>query len=223
MGHTYYVLEDERDYNEVISERTYQFSFTCWVVEVLKKFETFKEVNYLRTFLAILPTTAPEDNEAVCNSTTRVLDELLAKFKCSRILSIRGYQLSELPHSIGTSMYLRYLNLSLTAIKGLPDSVVTLLHLLLHGCKSLTKLPQSIGNLTNLRHLDIRGTDQLQEMPPQIGNLKALRTLLKFIVSKGSGSRITVLRNLSKLQGKLSISGLHKHGGTSRVNDGVGE
>ncbi|KAL6319950.1 hypothetical protein AAG906_037026 [Vitis piasezkii] len=161
--------------------------------QVLKKFETFKEVNYLRTFLAILPTAAPEDNEAVYNSTTRVLDELLAKFKCLRILSIRGYQLSELPHSIGTSMYLRYLNLSLTAIKGLPDSVVTLLHLqtlLLHGCKSLTELPQSIGNLTNLRHLDIRGTNQLQEMPPQIGNLKALRTLLKFIVSKGSGSSL---------------------------------
>ncbi|RVW40796.1 putative disease resistance RPP13-like protein 1 [Vitis vinifera] len=214
-GDMYCILEDGWNHHQVISEGTHHFSFACRVEVMLKQFETFKEVNFLRTFLAVLPTAAPEDDEAVCNSTTRELDKLLAKFKRLRILSLRGCQISELPHSIGNSMYLRYLNLSLTAIKGLPDSVGTLFHLqtlLLHGCKRLTELPRSIGNLTNLRHLDITDTDQLQKMPPQIGNLIDLRSLPKFIVSKDSSLRITALRNLSQLRGKLSILGLHYAG-----------
>ena len=213
-GDMYCILEEGGSYLEVISERTRHFSFTSHVEDVFKKFETYKEANFLRTFLA-LSTAAPEDDEAVCSSTTRVLDELLAKFKRLRTLSLRGCQIRELPNSIASLMYLRYLNLSLTAIKQLPDSVSTLFNLqtlLLHGCRRLAELPQSVGNLTNLRHLDITDTDQLQKMPPQIGNLIALRILSKFIVSERSSLRITALRNLSQLRGKLSISGLHNVG-----------
>ena len=177
-------------------------------------FETFKEVNYLRTFLAISP--IPDGHDAaVCGPTTRVLNELLTKFKCLRILSLRGCQVRDLPNSIASLMYLRYSNLSQATIQRLPDSVGTLFNrqtLLLHGCNRLNELPQSIGNLVNLRHLDIRDTDRLQELPPQIGNLIAVRTLSKFIVSKDSSIRITALRNLSQLRGKLSVLGLHNAG-----------
>ena len=91
-GDMYCILEEGGSYLEVISERTRHFSFTSHVEDVFKKFETYKEANFLRTFLA-LSTAAPEDDEAVCSKTTRVLDELLAKFKCLRILSLRGCQI----------------------------------------------------------------------------------------------------------------------------------
>ncbi|KAL6327579.1 hypothetical protein AAG906_021870 [Vitis piasezkii] len=150
---------------------TRHFSFTSHVEDVLEKFETFKEANYLRTFLAS-STAAPEDDEAVCSSTTRVLDELLAKFKCLRTLSLRGCQIKELPNSIASLMYLRYLNLSLTAIEQLPD--LSTLFIYKHCYYTAAG-----GWLSYLKY-------QLQEMPQEIGNLIALRILSNFIVSKSS-------------------------------------
>ena len=43
-----------------------------------------------------------------------------------------------------------------------------------------------------------------------MSNLTNLQTLPRFIVSKGGGSRIGELKNISNLQGVLSISKLHE-------------
>ncbi|GKV37127.1 hypothetical protein SLEP1_g45189 [Rubroshorea leprosula] len=65
----------------------------------------------------------------------------------------------------------------------------------------------TIGNLIDLHHLDTTDTPSLKEMPSGIGNLKNLVTLSKFIVGKASGmmTRLSDLKNLSQLRGRLSI------------------
>ncbi|GLT96336.1 hypothetical protein SLE2022_139640 [Rubroshorea leprosula] len=118
-------------------------------------------------------------------------------------------ELTKLPTTIGNLINLHHLDLSCTKIQCLPESVGSLLFLqtlLLSSCDELTKLPTTIGNLIDLHHLDITYTLNLRTMPLEIGNLKNLVTLSKFIVGKASGMmRLSALKNLSKLQGRLSI------------------
>ncbi|CBI40166.3 unnamed protein product, partial [Vitis vinifera] len=76
-----------------------------------------------------------------------------------------------LPYWIGDLKLLRYLNLSHTAVKCLPESVSCLYNLqvlMLCNCINLIKLPMNIGNLINLRHLNINGSIQLKEMPSRL-------------------------------------------------------
>ncbi|XP_059652810.1 putative disease resistance protein At3g14460 [Cornus florida] len=64
-----------------------------------------------------------------------------------------------------------------------------------------------MGKLIYLRHLDIRGT-KLTEMPTQMSMLKDLQCLAYFVVGKNRGSRISGLKELCHLGGKLEILGL---------------
>ncbi|KAM3686023.1 hypothetical protein ACJW31_11G165300 [Castanea mollissima] len=135
------------------------------------------------------------------------LDSLL-EIRSLRVLSLSHYwNLTILPNSICNLKHLRYLNLSHTAIKVLPNSLCDLFNLqtlLLSSCHSLTKLPAKMGELVNLRHLDISGTN-LIEVPPHIGKLKSLQTLSAFILGKNGGSGINELRKLRQLKGSLSV------------------
>ncbi|GAY68539.1 hypothetical protein CUMW_264940, partial [Citrus unshiu] len=116
-----------------------------------------------------------------------------------------------LPDSIGDLRYLRYLNLSGTQIRALPESVNKLynLHtLLLEDCRKLKKLCADMGNLLKLHHLKNSNTDSLQKMPVGIGRLTCLQTLCNFVVGKGSGSGLRELKLLTHLHGTLNISKL---------------
>ncbi|GLT32738.1 hypothetical protein SLA2020_073830 [Shorea laevis] len=118
--------------------------------------------------------------------------------------------MSKLPDSFENLKHMRYIDLSGASIKCIPESVGSLLFLqtlLLCGCFKLSKLPMTIGNLIDLHHLDITDTYSLKEMPSGIGNLKNLVTLSKFIVGKASAmmTRLSDLKNLSQLRGRLSI------------------
>ncbi|GKV34796.1 hypothetical protein SLEP1_g43137 [Rubroshorea leprosula] len=188
-------------------EKARHLSFTPHKYEISERFRVFDKLKHLRTFLPL------------CGRNTwfylpkRFLLDFLPTSNRLRVLSLCSYQISKLPDSFENLKHIRYIDLSNTLIECLSESVGSLFFLqtlLLHGCYQLTKLPTTIGNLIDLHHLDITFTPSLKEMPSGIGNLKNLVTLSKFIVGKASGMmRLSELKNLSQLRGRLSMLDLH--------------
>ncbi|XP_059597974.1 putative disease resistance RPP13-like protein 1 [Vitis vinifera] len=210
-GEIYFHLDSawENNKQSTISEKTRHSSFNRQEYETQRKFEPFHKVKCLRTLVALPMDHLVFDRDFI---SSMVLDDLLKEVKYLRVLSLSGYEIYELPDSIGNLKYLRYLNLSKSSIRRLPDSVCHLYNLqalILSYCKDLTMLPMGIGNLINLRHLHIFDTRNLQEMPSQIGNLTNLQTLSKFIVGQSNSLGLRELKNLFDLRGELSILGLH--------------
>ncbi|KAG6679192.1 hypothetical protein I3842_14G118400 [Carya illinoinensis] len=139
----------------------------------------------------------------------KLLRDLLPMLSCLRVLSLSNYEnLCDLPESIGKITQLRYLDISNTAIRRLPDSLCKLYNLRtlkFSDCSYLKALPRDMQKLVNLRHLDLTGTRCIMEMPTHMGKLKCLRTLTKFVVSKRTGCSIRELGKLANLRGALSI------------------
>ncbi|KAK9091168.1 hypothetical protein Sjap_024345 [Stephania japonica] len=107
--------------------------------------------------------------------------------------------------------HLRYLDLSYSDIKLLPESFVCLQNLQtlkLQNCHKLCKLPRDMSHMINLRHLDIQGCDSLTHMPRKMGRLTEMHTLTMFIVGKDEGRRIEELKDLNKLRGHIEIKDL---------------
>ncbi|GLT33615.1 hypothetical protein SLA2020_081870 [Shorea laevis] len=200
-------------------EKARHLSFTPRSFELSERFEVLKELKHLRTLLSLR---APNDYDKSYLSN-RILHDLLPTLNRLRVLSLYKYEISKLPDFVEKLKHIRYIDLSRTKIECLPESVGSLLFLqtlLLSSCEKLTELPTTIGNLIDLHHLDITNTSSLKEMPSEIGNLKNLVTLSKFIVGEASGMvmRLSALKNLSQLRGKLSIFHLKN---VSRVQDAV--
>ncbi|KAG2674997.1 hypothetical protein I3760_13G163500 [Carya illinoinensis] len=168
-----------------------------------EKLRALYEAKRLRTFLPIYYNYPMPVRELV--------HYLLPTLSCLRVFRpFRGYNLIELPDSVGKIKSLRYLDLSGTSIKKIPDSICKLCNLQtlkLRYCDNLTVLPRDTHKLINLRHLDFIGTP-IKEMPVQLGRLRCLQTLTKFIVGKQSGAGIEELGRLANLGGKLPISDL---------------
>ncbi|CAN6696591.1 unnamed protein product [Malus baccata var. baccata] len=199
---------DQKNSHEV-PERVRHLSYMRGKFDTSPKFEPLEGVKCLRTFFpASLAPYYRWDHEYVSN---KVLDDLLPAQKYLRAFSLSRYKnITHLPDSIGNHIHLRYIDLSYTTIKRLPDTVCTLYNLqtlLLFGCSSLVELPVDMRKLIHLRHLDIGGTN-IKEMPMHMGRLKSLRTLTAFVLGKSSGSSIAELRELSHLGRKISILNL---------------
>ncbi|KAM5550917.1 hypothetical protein ABKV19_027321 [Rosa sericea] len=165
--------------------------------------EALQQAKCLRTFLSLKSPRGWNLRKGRC--------DILPKSQCLRVLNLHGYDIKELPDSINYFKHLTYLDLSLTPIEKLPDTVCTLYNLqalLVSGCRGLTELPANLGRLINLSHLAITDT-KLKKMPPQMGKLKDLQMLPEFVLDKHTaGDNLAELRKLENLRGRLCISGL---------------
>ncbi|KAL5789187.1 hypothetical protein ACOSQ2_004075 [Xanthoceras sorbifolium] len=176
----------------------------------VKMFEAFNDLRHLRTFLPFLP-------DSGIHLTWDILN-VLPKLRRLRILSLKGYEITELSDAIGDLEHLRYLDLSDTAIEVLSNSVGRLYNLQtlkLEGCFNLKKWCEGMENLCNLRYLSFFFSSNLEGMPSNIGKLISLRTLSYFIVGKSADCGLTELKTLKHLRGKLRISRLEN------VNDAM--
>ncbi|KAJ0665780.1 putative virus X resistance protein-like, coiled-coil [Helianthus annuus] len=186
-------------------------SFTREKYVGYQKFEAFKGAKSLRTFLVV--SLGVDKGWGYCYLSSKILEDLLPELTLLRVLSLSHFEISEVPEFIGTLKHLRYLNLSGTRIKVLPENIGNLYNLqtlIVFGCKSLTKLPESFSKLKKLRHFDIRDTPLLRKLPFGIGELESLQTLSKIIIEGDDGFAINELKGLTNLHGKVSIEGLHK-------------
>ncbi|XP_058721421.1 putative disease resistance RPP13-like protein 1 [Vicia villosa] len=156
--------------------------------------------------------------------------DMFSKLKYLRMLSFCCYGFPfeniELADEIGSLNLLRYLDLSCTTIKRLPDSICKLYNLErleLKSCGNLTEFPLDFYKLDRLRHLNLEGA-AIKKMPKNIRKLNRLQTLTNFVVGELSGFNIGELESLNLLQGKLFLSGLNNvtdptHAIKSRLQD----
>ncbi|KAJ0860787.1 putative P-loop containing nucleoside triphosphate hydrolase, leucine-rich repeat domain superfamily [Helianthus annuus] len=144
--------------------------------------EAFQRARSLRTLLAVYVGVEQSWNKFYISN--KILVDLLPQLPLLRILSLRHFDISEVPDSICSLNHLRYLNLSQTKILELPENVGNLYNLqtlLVFGCEGLTMLPKSFLKLKKLRHFDLRNTPLLKKLPLGIGELRKLQTLTKIL------------------------------------------
>ncbi|KAG6530857.1 disease resistance protein RGA2-like [Zingiber officinale] len=139
---------------------------------------------------------------------------VLEKFKKIRVLGLRDCAIRELPNSIGTLIHLRYLDLSYNhKIRRLPESLCDLYNLqtlILWKCFNLESLPHGMMKLINLRKLDASKyvVDKFIHNITEVGKLTSLQNLSTFKVLKDNGHKLAELNRLKQLRGKLCITNL---------------
>ncbi|MED6217397.1 hypothetical protein PIB30_017244 [Stylosanthes scabra] len=181
---------------------TRHLSYGCG--QISKDVNSTNKIECLRTFLYT-------NHSSIYLTETRRTTEacdILPKNKYLRVLSY--CELTIVPDSIGELIHLRYLNLSRSAFKTLPESLCKLCNLQtlrLKYCSKLTMLPNGMCNLVKLRHLDITGTP-LKEMPKGMGKLTQLHILSNYVTGKYEDNGIQELEGLSNLHGSFEIQKL---------------
>ncbi|XP_034888603.1 putative disease resistance protein RGA4 [Populus alba] len=128
-----------------------------------------------------------------------------------RALRLTKFRVEKLPKSICDLKHLRYLDVSGSMIRTLPECTTSLQNLQtldLSSCGELIQLPKGMKHMKSLVYLDITGCHSLRFMPCGMGQLIFLRKLTMFIVGGENGGRISELQGLNNLAGELSITHL---------------
>ncbi|KAJ0483333.1 putative P-loop containing nucleoside triphosphate hydrolase, leucine-rich repeat domain superfamily [Helianthus annuus] len=210
----YFRLDNESGKNikKMKLDKYRHMSFVREEYVAYEKLQVLENAKCMRTFLATFVGEVEWWREFYLSN--KILTDLLPKLPLLRVLSLSGFEISELPESIGTMRHLRYLNLSQTHITHLPEKVCNLVKLqtlILFGCGKLTELPNNFLNLKNLQHLDVRDTLLSFQMLSEIGELKSLQiTLSKINIESESGTEIAKLKEFKNLYEKISVKGLEK-------------
>ncbi|KAJ0672859.1 putative virus X resistance protein-like, coiled-coil [Helianthus annuus] len=205
--------ESEKNIKKMKLDKYRHMSYVKEKYVAYEKLKVLENAKCLRTFLATFVGEVEVWQEFYLSN--QILTDLLTKLPLLRVLSLSGFEISELPESIGTLRHLRYLNLSETPITHLPEKVCNLVNLqtlILFGCYQLTKLPNNFLNLKNLQHLDARYTLlSFQKMLLEISKWKNLQiTLSKIDIESESGIEIAKLKDFKNLYEKISVVGLEK-------------
>ncbi|GKC14088.1 disease resistance protein [Tanacetum coccineum] len=134
-----------------------------------------------------------------------------------RVLHLNRIGSSTLPKSICKLLiHLRYLKISNSDIKVVPESIINLQNLqvlILKDCWDFRKLTKGLRYMRNLQRLDTGLCPHLEHMPVGIKELTNLRRLSQFAVGKDVGARIGELGNLNLLGLELTLSRLENVGG----------
>ncbi|KAK4724905.1 hypothetical protein R3W88_027684 [Solanum pinnatisectum] len=133
-----------------------------------------------------------------------ISEDMLLSFQFLRVLNLSRSGIEELSASIGKLIYLRYLDVSYTKIKALPNSICKLYNLQtfrVNDCYFLRELPEEMANMISLRHIycNHRYRSNMQT-PLNMGQLTSLQTLRFFYVGSEKGRRIEELGRLKTLE-----------------------
>nr|XP_027062077.1 putative disease resistance protein RGA3 [Coffea arabica]XP_027062078.1 putative disease resistance protein RGA3 [Coffea arabica]XP_027062079.1 putative disease resistance protein RGA3 [Coffea arabica]XP_027062080.1 putative disease resistance protein RGA3 [Coffea arabica] len=143
------------------------------------------------------------------------LEDILERSRYLCVLKVDCWDVTHLPNAVGNMKHLRHLDIRLTEITALPDSVTKLYNLMTLKVYYLTEIPKKFSNLVNLRHLEFSelSLDGSICLFPGIGQLANLRTLPYFRVSQDKGCQLEELEHLRNLGGELRIVGLENVSG----------
>ncbi|MED6160624.1 hypothetical protein PIB30_053165 [Stylosanthes scabra] len=136
-----------------------------------KPYSSSSRIEYLRTFLKSGRDYFQREKERTISCG------ILSKNKYLRVLSYET--LSVFPDVIAKLIHLRYLNLSRSGFKVLPQSLCNLCNLQtlkLEDCYRLAMLPSSLGELIQLRYLDL-SKSAIKTLPESLCKLSSLQTL----------------------------------------------
>ncbi|CAL4895407.1 unnamed protein product [Urochloa decumbens] len=152
---------------------------------------------------------SPVIQTLICEKEVEDLQHL-SKYMSARALRIETERASFLkPRRLH---HLRYLDLSRSDIKSLPEDISILYHLQtlnISDCDNLERLPKGMKYMTALRHLYTHGCEKLKSMPAGLRHLVSLQTLTCFAAGASSGcSKVTELKRLDDLGGHLELTQL---------------